>query len=137
MFEGSRITPFTRTVLSGSSRLNEEVGAIRVGVDFRRDSLDVEATCENRGLDEMLKYSLWAGVDFERFDDDASPYSSSDLREVELIGIVVKEVSKGSKCYFLTRFVYFRLILGSLGSLVTFLRLVYVRLGLGIKSGLL
>lgn len=41
---GSRITPFTRTVLSRSSGTIGGTGAIRVGVDFRRDSLDVEAT---------------------------------------------------------------------------------------------
>lgn len=43
-FGASRITPLTRTVVAGASGCNIETGAIRVGVDFRRDSLDVEAT---------------------------------------------------------------------------------------------
>jgi len=42
--EGSRMTPLTRTVLSCSSGMNVGRGAMRVGVDFRRDSLDVVAT---------------------------------------------------------------------------------------------
>lgn len=38
--DDSRMTPFIRTLVGGGS----VSGAMRVGVDFRRDSLDVEAT---------------------------------------------------------------------------------------------